>query len=403
MPVTLTDRVVQQAKAKSARVEIADAVLPGLYLVVQPTGAKSWAVRYRVGPRTRKLTLPGRYPVLSLAKAREAARLALESVTAGDDPAAAKHAGTPADDTLAAYVALYREKHVSGLRPGTAANTNRELEHMQDAWPGRTLRSISKKDVVAVIDKAMKRGPSAGVMAWKVAKAFFAWCEAREDDFASPARSVRKPAKEKSRDRVLDDAELRLTWEAADRAGGAAGALVKLLILTGARRNEITELARDEIKAEAIELPGERTKNGSPHTIPLTPLIRRVLKDLPRTGKFVLNGEDRPFGDHSGAKEKITPAIRPWTLHDLRRSFASGLQRLGVAPHIVELALNHRSGTFSGVAGIYQRHRYAKEVRDAFEMWSQHIETLTTLSRLAGDVTSFRNQASAVSKIRAVF
>jgi integrase len=377
MPVTLTDRVVQQAKAKGARVEIADAVLPGLYLIVQPTGVKSWAVRYRVGRRTRKLTLPGRYPVLSLAKAREAARTALESITAGEDPAAAKHAGTPADDTLAAYIALYRNKHVSTVRAGTAANINRELEHMQDAWPGRTLRSISKKDVIAVIDKAIKRGPSACVTAWKVAKAFFAWCEAREDDFPSPARSIRKPAKERSRERVLDDAELKLTWKAAEAASGAAGALVKLLILSGARRNEMTELARDEIKAETIELPGERTKNGVSHTIPITPMIRRVLDSLPSTGRFVLNGADRPFGDHSGAKANVTPAIRPWTLHDLRRSFASGLQRLGVAPHIVELALNHRSGTFSGVAGIYQRHRYAKEVREAFELWSRHIEVLT--------------------------
>ena len=109
-----------------------------------------------------------------------------------------------------------------------------------------------------------------------------------------------------------------------------------------------------------------------------TTSICRVLEALPRNGNFVLNGKDQPFGDHSGAKEKITPAIRSWTLHDLRRSFASGLQRLGVAPHIVELALNHRSGTFSGVAGIYQRHRYAKEVREAFESWSQHVEGLTT-------------------------
>jgi hypothetical protein len=106
-------------------------------------------------------------------------------------------------------------------------------------------------------------------------------------------------------------------------------------------------------------------------------MMCRVFETLPRTGKFVLNGTDRPLGDHSGAKERIVPAIRPWTLHDLRRSFASGLQRLGVAPHIVEL-LNHRSGTFSGIAAIYQRHRYAKEVRDAFELWSQHIAALTT-------------------------
>ena len=333
-------------------------------------------MRYRIGRRTRKLTLPGRYPVISLAMAREAARTALQSVSGGEDPAAAKRAGTPADDTLAAFINLYREKHVRTVRPGTAANINRELEHMQDGWPGRSLRSISKKDLIAVIDKAMKRGPSAGVTAWKVAKAFFAWCESREDDFASPARSIRKPAKEKSRERVLEDAELKLTWKAADAAGGAAGALVKLLILSGARRNEMTELARDEIGADAIELSSDRTKNGLPHTIPITPMIRTVLDALPDTGKFVLNGTDRPFGDHSGAKARVTPAIRPWTLHDLRRSFASGLQRLGVAPHIVELALNHRSGTFSGVAGIYQRHRYAKELREAFGLWSNHIEAL---------------------------
>ena len=193
--------------------------------------------------------------------------------------------GAPADDTLAAYIALYREKHVSTVRPGTAANINRELERMQDAWPGRSLRSISKKDVVAVVDKAMKRGPSAGVTAWKVAKAFFAWCEAREDDFPSPARSIRKPAG-KCRDRVLDDNELKLTWAAADAEGGPAGALVKLLILSGARRNEITELAREEITASAIELPSERTKNGLPHSIPITPMIRRVLDALPSHGQI---------------------------------------------------------------------------------------------------------------------
>ena len=118
MPVTLTDRVVQQAKPDRARVEIADAVVPGLYLIVQPTGLKSWAVRYRVGDRTRKLTLPGRYPVLSLAKARDAARTALGSVSEGEDPAAVKRVGTPADDTLAAYIALYRDKHVSTVRAG---------------------------------------------------------------------------------------------------------------------------------------------------------------------------------------------------------------------------------------------------------------------------------------------
>ena len=219
MPVTLTDRVVQQAKASGGRIEIADAVLPGLYLIVQPTGVKSWAVRYRVGRRTRKLTLPGRYPVLTLAKAREAARTALQSVTVGKDPAAAKQAGTPADDTLAAYIALDREKHVSTVRPGTAANINRELEHMQDAWPGRSLRSISKKGCC--------RGHRQGHETRAVR-----WCDGLESckGFLCVVRGTRgrlrefgpidsQTGKREVPDRVLDDAELKLTWQAADTEG----------------------------------------------------------------------------------------------------------------------------------------------------------------------------------------
>jgi integrase len=124
------------------------------------------------------------------------------------------------------------------------------------------------------------------------------WCESREEDYASPARSIRKPAKEKSRDRVLDDAELKLTWEAAEEVDGPAGALVKLLILSGARRNEITELARQEIKSDAIELPGERTKNGLPHSIPLTAMMRRV----PDSSGFLRRMcARRTWGDHEAA------------------------------------------------------------------------------------------------------
>lgn len=373
MAVALTERVVQQAKPDTARIEIPDALVPGLFLIVQPTGAKSWAVRYRIGRHSRKLTLKGRYPILGLKKAREAARKALESVSDGADPASAKQLGIAADDTLAAHIVLYKERHVVDLRPAVQTYVIAALERLQNEFPGRTLRSITKSEVVRAIDKATKRGPSAAVTFWKVTKAFFSWCESREDDFASPARAIKRPAKEKSRDRVLSDQELKLTWEAANTAGGAAGGLVKMLILTGCRRSEIMRLARDEITTNAIELSGARTKNGIPHTVPLTELMREVLASLPAGGKYVMNGTDRPMGDHSSTKEKVAPVIPTWTLHDLRRSFASGLQRLGIAPHIVELALNHRSGTFRGVAGIYQRHRYEKEVREAFELWSQHI------------------------------
>jgi hypothetical protein len=114
----------------------------------------------------------------------------------------------------------------------------------------------------------------------------------------------------------------------------------------------MTELSHEEIKAEAIELPGSRTKNGLPHTIPLTSMMRRVLEALPRTGKFVINGTDRLFGDHTGSEGKSRTCTSTLDASRSTPQFASELQRLGVAPHIVELALNHRSGTFSGVAGI---------------------------------------------------
>jgi len=376
--IKLTDTVVRQYRPDpNKRIEIPDAGKPGLYLVIQPSGARSWAYRYRFGGRSRKLTV-GPYPKIGLAAAHDAAEAANDEVLHGRDPAAAKRVGTPADDTLAAHIELYKQRHVKGLRYNTRLYVNMTLDRMQDEWPGRALRAVAKGDVIRFIEGAKeKRGPSAAVTTWKVVKAFFAWCESRLDDFASPARSIKKPAKERSRERVLDDAELAAVWRAADAAGGSAGALTKLLILTGCRRHEITDLAWDELTETAIELPGERTKNGLAHTIPLTSLMRAVLATRPKSGRFVINGADRPLGDHSAAKEKVTPDIRPWTYHDLRRSFASGLQRLAVAPHIVELCLNHRSGTFRGVAGIYQRHRYAKEVGEAFELWSRHLAVLT--------------------------
>jgi integrase len=377
--IKLTDPVVKRYRPDpSRRIELPDAGKPGLYLVIQPTGARSWAYRYRFGGQPRKLTI-GAYPKVTLAMAHDAADKANDEVLHGRDPSARKRGGASADDTLATQIELYRQRHVASLRESTRAYIIPILKRMQDEWPGRVLHSINKSDVVRFIDKALtKRGPSASVLHWKVCKAFFAWVEAREDDFASPARSIKKPAKEKSRDRVLDDDELSAVWQAADVTGGSAGALTKLLILTGCRRGEITHLEWQEITERAIELPSERTKNAHPHMIPLTDTMRRVLAALPKTGNYALNGSDRPMGDHSGGKEKIRTRIRHWTFHDLRRSFASGLQRLGVAPHIVELCLNHRSGTFRGVAGIYQRHRYTKEVKEAFELWSEHIEALTT-------------------------
>lgn len=384
----LTDSVIKQAVVKPAQYEIKCTDHKGLRLVVWPSGNKSFIFRYTFADKYRKLTL-GEYGPndMTLAKAHAAVTAAKDALDAGRDPKADKRPKADADDSLAAYIAIYTRDHVSTLRPGVAAYVKAELDRFQDQCPGKTLAQVTKGDVIAAIDKARKRGPNAAVQVWKVVRGFLAWCEGwSKTDYQSPARAIPRPAPEVERDRVLADAELRTVWRTANGAGNF-GKLVQLLMLTGCRRNEIAELSRAEITDTAIELPGERTKNGIPHTVTLTPMIRAVLDTLPEGGKYVLRRPgypDRPYTGFSKAKRTFKDGLaKPWVLHDLRRSFASGLQRLGVLPHIIELCINHRSNTLGGIVKVYQRDKHAAEVAAAFKLWSDHIEGLISDRKLA--------------------
>jgi integrase len=379
MPL-LTDRTIAQTKPEAARKEVPDALVPGLYLIVQPSGHKSWAARYRVDRRARKLTL-GPYPRLGLAAARDAARKALESVALGKDPILAKMspaavvASAEDDVGLFAYqVAQYKALHVPAMRPGSQRYFRRELDAMAMEWSGRALASITKKDVIALLDKAAKRGPGARNTTWTVAKAFFAWVANRAEIETSPAAGIKRPSKDTKRDRVLGDAELAAVWRRADEIGGPGGACVKLLILTGCRRDEIARLEWTEVKTDAIELPAERVKTNVTHRVALTPAMKRVLDALPRRGRFAITGKSRPL-TAGHVKEKFASLpIPPWKLHDLRRSFTTGMARIKIAPHVIERCLNHALG---GVASIYQHHSYYEEMAEAFARWSDHVTRIT--------------------------
>ena len=189
------------------------------------------------------------------------------------------------------------------------------------------------------------------------------------------------------RDRVLPDAELALVWKASDE--GLFGPFFRLLILTGARRDEIGALRWSEIKGDTIEMEGGRTKNGEPHTIPLAPVAAALIDALPRIAKseFVFTTTVKtPVSGWSKAKATLDravtklnggKAIEPWRIHDLRRTMATGLQRLGVNLQVIEAILGHISGSRAGIVGIYQRHQFDSEKRQALNRWAQHIGTLT--------------------------
>jgi integrase len=231
-----------------------------------------------------------------------------------------------------------------------------------------------------------------------VIRKFFSWAVERSIIEVSPALHVKKPSAEASRDRVLSDAELRLIWLAAEALGYPYGPLVRLLALTGQRRSEIAGMRRDELSGALWTIPAQRTKNGRAHEVPLSTAAQAVLAALPRIAgsDYVLTANGRgPASGFARAKNKLDAAvltlaqehaaerrqnepvrITPWRLHDLRRTMASGLARLGTSPHVIEAILNHRSGVVSGVAAVYNRHQYLDEKRAALEQWARHLKQL---------------------------
>jgi integrase len=369
-----TDVEVRNMKPGDVRRETPAPNKPGLYLLLQPTGARSWCVRYRFNGTQAKLNL-GSFPKVSLAMAYDLTDKAMGELAHDRDPRAAKHGYANNEASLAAHVDTYRKRHVLTLRKGTQNYIDRELDRMLAAWPGRDLRAIRKEDVVKLLDAAADRGASAENTTWQVCKAFFRFCETRLTDFRSPAATIRRPHKQTERDRVLTAAELAAVWNASTPATGAAGRLCRMLMLTGARRDEMAGLLRTEIHADAIKLPATRTKTGAAHEIALTPLMRRVLATTKGNGKFALTGTDFPVSKSGRTKDAIETPDLDWHFHDLRRTFATGLQRIGVALPVIEKALNHK---MQGVMKIYNRHDYLDERREALLKWSAHIEKLVT-------------------------
>ena len=279
------------------------------------------------------------------------------------------------DTSVAAIVALYDRTHISTLRKGTQNYVRRELNQAATVWAGRDIASIKKADVLALTDAAQKRGQHAKNQTVKTLQAFFKWAEEDRGLIEnSPARGVRK-VKVEARDRVLLDGEIKVLWAAATKANGSYGALVKLLLLSGCRRNEIARLEWSEISADAIRLPAERTKSNVAHVVPLTPLMKSIINALPRKGRYVLGKGHRPMSASNWAKAQIDCSLnREWRFHDLRRTFRSGLSRLAVRREIAEACLNHAA---PGIIGVYDHHDFEAEKLAAFTKWSDHVTALT--------------------------
>lgn len=407
MAKSLTVKFIESVKPETSRREIPDGGMPGLYLVVQPSGAMSWAVRYRFGGKPRKLTI-GAYPVFSLADARKAASAILRSVSEGGDPAeekkqaATERADTSnyIDDVLNVFLTRY-------VKPNNRASTARETERFIDnevrpRWKGRLVQSITKRDIVVMLDEIVDRGaPISANRVHAILRRFFNWCMERSILEVSPVATVPAPTKEVSRDRVLTDAEIKLLWQACDAVGWPFGQMVQILLLTVQRREEVAGMRLGELDLEATAplwiIPKERAKNDKAHTVPLAPKVVALLQGMPRMKSdagfvFTTTGESSVSG-YSKAKAKIDAkmleiaqsqaiergeepdkvVVAGWRIHDLRRTGASGMAALGQPVQVVEAVLNHKSGSIKGVAAVYNRHDYANEKRAALHSWAARL------------------------------
>jgi integrase len=364
-----------------------DQSVPGFGIRVRASGSSSWIYQYKIGRKTRRVTI-ATATAIPLGRARQIAGELHAKVRLGGDPAGEKRrAVARAGHTLGVLAEDYLAQQQTQLRPGSLREVARHLRLYAAPLHGLSVDSIDQRTIADRLS-AIERS-SGAVTANRVQSslsALFGWAM-REGRAASNPVALTNKRQERPRDRVLSDAELALIWRALD--DGQYGCIVKLLMLSGQRLTEITELRWSEIDfdRDVISLPASRTKNDRPHDVPLAPTMKALLQEQPRRGDrdLVFGRRTGAFTGLSGAKRKLDARVRelnggkpipPWVHHDLRRTAATGMSNIGVQPHVVEAVLNHVSGHKGGVAGIYNRSTYAAEKAEALARWDAHIAAI---------------------------
>lgn len=413
MAKDLTEATLKSLKPGPTRREVADGHTRGLYLVLQPSGAASWAVRYRdLAGKGVKFTI-GSYPAIRLPDARKLASEALTKVARGENPAAAKRKAREAakaearreTDLVENVVALFVERHAK-VRTRDWRETERLLlKNVVPIWKGRRLGEIGRADVHSLLEKILDRGaPVSANRTFTQLRRMCRFAIERGIIDRSPCEGLSLPSAEKPRDRVLSDDELGLLWKAAEGLGYPFGPIVQLLALTGQRKSEIAEGRWSEIDLDAglWSLPASRVKNKRAHGVPLSPQATAILHTLPRIEKceliFTTTSETAVSGfsrakkalDEAIAEMNGGEAIADWTIYDIRRSVASGLARIGVDLVVIERTLNHVSGSFAGIVETYQRHKFKSQMRDALERWARHVECIVAGDPAASNVVDLK-------------
>lgn len=374
----LTDQAIRRfASPSSNTITHWDTIVRGLGVRVSPKGLKTFIVLIDSGRRHAL----GRYPALSLAEARAEAK----RITAEKTLGSIKPTHTAFDDARDEYL------KAATVRASSLGEYKRLLTGYFP-FGRKSVATITSRDIMAHL-KDLK--PSEKHHAYSVARAFFRFCLRNGYIEKNPFDRLQAPTGSEPRDRVLTKEELAkvLKWALADTSAYAG--IVSLLALTGQRRGEIAALQRHWLKGDTITLPADLTKNGRRHTFPVGPMVLEVLQRQPelKDNPFYFpasknrwhDREATIFNGWNGPKEALDLKIgvTGWTLHDLRRTFATGLASLQVQLPTIERFLNHVSGSFAGIVGVYQRYDFMPEMREAVTKWEAHLHSLLQADKVA--------------------
>ena len=377
MKLNKTTAATVKVPKGEAEIVVWDDDIAGFGLRAREGGSKVWIFRYRLGRKQRVVTF-GSVSAVTTQQAREQATKLHAQVKLGLDPAAGKiEAQARATEIFEYAVRVFLARQKERLKPRSYLEVERHLlVHGRRLHPMPLTRIDRRALAIRLAEIATNSGPAAANRVRASLSAFFAWALREGLVESNPVVNTNKAVEGGSRTRVLNKDELRSIWNAL--ADDDFGDIVKLLALTGQRRDEIGGLRWDEVELDQalISLPPERTKNRRVHDIPLSPPALAILKQRPRDREFVFGRRDSGYQGWSGSKELLDQrvSIADWRLHDLRRTLSTMMHdELGIAPHIVEAVLNHVSGHRAGVAGVYNRALYAREKATALVRWADYL------------------------------
>jgi integrase len=365
---------------KSGRLEVWDSTLPAFGLRITAAGGRSYVVALRKpGAKHPSRIKIGEPDTMALADARGRARELM------NDPAALepREPRTP-PDTVAVVIDLFIARDQKP-RNRHWREVEQILKRELAPWLDRPIQSITRRDVIERLDTIADRAPVRAnrVLAWT--RRLFGWALERDIINASPVAGIRAPTREVARDRVLEPAELAAVWRASEALGWPFGPITKLLMVTAARKGEVVNMRWSDLKLDdrLWTVPREMTKAGRLHEVPLSDLAMEIIEGLPRVGDGLVfparkAGSANPVSGFSKVKDRLdqSSGIGDWRIHDLRRTAASGMARLGHPPHVVAAILNHSPGSTMGITAVYNRFRYTDEKRMALDAWSREIERI---------------------------